>query len=157
MSTPPLADRLEQHITDEADALTAEVWMPWARRQAPGLDAAAGTDAMLDALLTPMEDAGMTPDTMQWCAHEYRRAEREDLETAREWMRDLFDRLLGDDLNRRVWQETQFSADIDLDTPMELEDFVSAHDAIEQQLGSRHRLYEVTEEARVRTGHPGRN
>jgi hypothetical protein len=156
MSDPTLADRFEDYLTEEADALTAEVWMPWARRQTPALDAAAGTDAMLNAFLEKMEAGGMTPDVMRWCAREHRRAEREGLDTARRWMRDLFDRLLGEHLNRRVWAQARTQAG-DLDKPMELEDFLSFHRTIEQALGSRQKLHDLTEEARLHVGMPGRN
>lgn len=150
-----LADRLEEHLRDEADGATADEWMPWVRKQTPQIDDAPAVPGALDALLKPLEEAGCTIDAMQWAAHEKQRAEEEGLTTQREWIRDYMERRLNEGVVEEAWSKVAGTLP-PMQDEMDVSDYINARNAYEEQmeeLGLEH----LDEIGRIDEGRPGRN
>lgn len=152
-----LLDRFEQYLKKEADELTAENWMPIARDAVPQAGEMPGRDVFLEALLKPLRQQGMTPAAMQWAAWEQKRAEEKGIGTANEWLGDFLPRLMGEQMARRALKELRQNPPFDLKSEMTLRDFLSARRAIDLMLGGETTIAQLSEQARLHEGLPGRN
>lgn len=152
-----LLDRFEQYLEEEADELTAEKWMPIARDAVPQADEMPGRDVFLDALLEPLRQQGMTPPAMQWAAWEQKRAEQKGLGTASEWLGDLLPRLMGDQMARRALKALRQNPPFDLGSELTLQDFLTVRRTIDRVLGGDATIAQLSEQARLHEGLPGRN